>query len=80
MPMALAGLALSVLAGRPQADDVFTATRGGETMAQQWLYGDTFTFSIYDNFGTKEEDFTDKELTLHLKPLMLRLFNLSPIC
>ena len=32
---------------RPQADSVFTATRGGETMAQQWLYGDTFTFSIY---------------------------------
>ena len=47
---------------RPQADSVFTATRGGEAMAQQWLYGDTFTFSIYDNFGTKEEEFADKAL------------------
>ena len=47
---------------RPQADSVFTATRGGETMAQQWLYGDTFTFSIYDNFGTKEEESADKAL------------------
>ena len=47
---------------RPEADSVFTATRGGETMAQQWLYGDTFTFSIYDNFGTKEEEFADKAL------------------
>ena len=47
---------------RPQADSVFTATRGSETMGQQWLYGDTFTFSIYDNFGTKEEEFADKEL------------------
>ena len=47
---------------RPQADAVFIATRGSETMAQQWLYGDTFTFSIYDNFGTKEEEFPDTEL------------------
>ena len=31
-------------------------------MAQQWLYGDTFTFSIYDNFGTKEEESADKAL------------------
>ena len=47
---------------RPEANSVFTTTRGSETMAQQWLYGDTFTFSIYDNFGTKEEGFTDTEL------------------
>ena len=47
---------------RPQSDVVFTATRGGETMAAQWLYGDTFTFSIWDNFGTKENDFQDKAL------------------
>ena len=47
---------------RPQADAVFTTTRGGETMAAQWLYGDTFTFSIWDSFGTKENDFQDKSL------------------
>ena len=47
---------------RPEPDSVFTTTRGGETMSQQWLYGDTFTFSIWDNFGTKENDFQDKAL------------------
>ena len=26
---------------RPQADSVFTTIRGAESMAQQWLYGDT---------------------------------------
>ena len=47
---------------RPQADSVFTTTRGSSVMAKQWEFGDTFTFSIYDNFGTKEEEFTDTEL------------------
>ena len=47
---------------RPEADSVFTTTRGGETMAAQWLHGDTFTFTIWDNFGTKEEEFKDKAI------------------
>ena len=31
-------------------------------MTEQWNYGPQFTFSIWDNFGTKEAGFSDKEL------------------
>ena len=45
---------------RPEADAVSTFYRGSNVMAEQWNMGELFTFSVLDNFGTKEENFQDK--------------------
>ena len=47
---------------KPEPNSVTTFTRGSSAMTEQWNYGPQFTFSIWDNFGTKEAGFSDKEL------------------
>lgn len=46
---------------RPEADAVSTFYRGSNAMTEQWNMGELFTFSVLDNFGTKEENFQDKK-------------------
>ena len=45
-----------------EEDAITTYTRGSTVMAEQWEMGESFTFSVFDSFGTKELNFTDREL------------------
>ena len=45
-------------------DAVTTFLRGSNASAQQWAMG-TFRFTVWDNFGTKEEAFLDKTQLFH---------------
>ena len=45
---------------RPDADAVSVFHRGSQASAEQWNMGGRFSFTVWDNFGTKENDFKDK--------------------
>ena len=47
-----------------EEDAVTTFVRGTNAWSEQWNYGSLFTFSVLDNFGTKEEGFQDTSTLL----------------